>query len=100
MKYTRPDVGNNCIAYRGRRYWVIELAGDDNFLGWESLDCNFVLYDCLDVCPLALIDRTDDGKFVGKILSHHDTGEFEYDNLQEAASGLSAVVDWYAKAIS
>ena len=31
MKYTRSDIGYNTIAYKGRRFWVIELAQDEKF---------------------------------------------------------------------
>ena len=47
MKYTRPDIGDSTIAYRGCRYWVIKLAQDRkfDFVTKELGDC--VLWDCL-----------------------------------------------------
>ena len=46
-KYIRPDLGKNSLAYRGLRYWLIEIAPDNEFEGWKKSDCDFVLFDCL-----------------------------------------------------
>ena len=47
MKYSRPDIGENTLAYKGRRYWIIELApgGEFDFVTQELGD--YAMYDCL-----------------------------------------------------
>ena len=41
------NLGKNSLAYRGLRYWLIEIAPDNEFEGWNKSDYDFVLFDCL-----------------------------------------------------
>ena len=47
MKYTRPDIGHNTIAYKSRRYWLIELAQDGQFYFVTKKLGYYVLWYCL-----------------------------------------------------
>ena len=48
MKYTYPDLKNSSLAYKGRRFWIIEIAEGDTFAAdmyWE--DGDYIFYDAL-----------------------------------------------------
>ena len=47
MKYTRSDISDNTIAYKGRRYLLIELAQDGQFYLVTKELGDYVLRDCL-----------------------------------------------------
>lgn len=100
MKYVRPDVGDNMLVYRGRRYWIIKIAPNDDFEGWDREWCDYVLYDCLEAVVIGLIKDSDDGKFTGQIISHVELDSHEHASLRDMASALSKQLDWYARAIS
>lgn len=67
MRYTRPDLGENTLAYKGRRYWVIAIKSDGEFEGIDRSLADYVLWDCLDESFLGLIKDSQDQK---KLLVH------------------------------
>ncbi len=99
MRYVRPELGNNTIAYKGRRYWLIEIAEGGDFDGWKSPDYGYVLVDCLLGGVIALIANTPDGKYSGSIISHFDCGTFEFSSIQEAVNKLIKESEEYSKAL-
>ncbi len=95
MPYTRPDLGKNTIAYRGSRYWVIEIAEGEVFDYHDKSDCDYVLWDGEYETGIATIKDDGDGQFTGKINSHVDLGTHEFSTLKEAVKVLSHNVESY-----
>jgi hypothetical protein len=100
MKYRRPDIGENSIAYKGRRYWVIELAPNGKFDWMDKSSGEYALWDCLCDAIIATIKLNSDDKFIGEIVAHVDCGSREFASLPEAVGCLAAESDWYSKAVS
>jgi len=96
LKYARPDIGNNTIAYKGRRYWAIELAPDGKFDFVTKELGDYVLWDCLYDRAIATIIIQDDGSFIGTIMSHVPLS-FEYGDIELAAKDLPREYDAYLK---
>jgi hypothetical protein len=56
MRYFSPDLEGNKIAYKGRRFWVIELLEGKSFEGWKKEPgVHFVIYDRRDVGIIATV---------------------------------------------
>ena len=98
MKYSRPDIGENTLAYKGRRYWIIELApgGEFDFVTQELGD--YAMYDCLYNGVLATLKNTVDGGVSGTLVSHVEL-TYEFNDIREAAKWLPEHWDDYCKAI-
>ena len=99
-RYTRPDIGTNDLAYRGRRYWLVAISPDGTFEFSDISDCDYVLYDRLYGAVIALVNDIDGGRYSGNIMSHVDLGTSEFCSLPDAVDGLAAQTEWYAKSIS
>lgn len=99
MKYTRPDIGNNTIAYKGRRYWVIELAqdGEFDFVGKELAD--YVLWDCRFSGTIATIKDAKEGGVIGSLHSHVELS-YSFDTVEDAAKSLPELFDSYIQSVS
>ncbi|MBT4700057.1 MAG: hypothetical protein HOB79_03210 [Rhodospirillaceae bacterium] len=98
-KYIRPDLGKNSLAYRGLRYWLIEIAPDNEFEGWKKSDCDFVLFDCLLGGLVALAKKNEGGRISGKIIAHVETDTHEFSSLRDAAKGLAAEAEGYGSMV-
>jgi hypothetical protein len=98
-RYTRPDIGKNSLAYRGLRYWLIEISPDNEFEGWNKSDCDYVLFDCLLGGVAALAKEIEGGRISGSIIAHVESDTFEFSSLRDAAQGLAAEAEWYGKMV-
>jgi hypothetical protein len=99
MKYHRPDIGNNTLAYKGRRYWVIELAQDGKFDFVTKELGDYVLWDCLFNGVLATIKNTKGGGVVGSLMSHVELS-YSFRNIEDAAKTLPTYYEGYIKHIT
>ncbi len=99
MKYTRPDIGNNTIAYKGRRYWVIKLAQDGKFDFVTKELGDYVLWDCLFNGVIATIKDAKEGGVIGSLLSHVELS-YSFESVDEAANSLPVQYENYLKYIS
>lgn len=82
--YYIPVLGDNKIVYKGRRFWIVELSGNDNFEIMNKEDCDYVLYDKLVGCLIATINKLD-GERVRVFLNGYDVITYEFDSLKIAA---------------
>jgi hypothetical protein len=98
-KYIRPDIGKNSLAYRGLRYWLVEIAPYNEFEGWSRSDCDYVLFDCLLGGTAALAKNTEGSRISGSIIAHVETGTREFSSLRDAAHGLTAEAEWVGKMV-
>ena len=57
MKYITPDLEGNRLAYRGRRYWLVELADGASFQCVDKEEADYVVFDRLDDAPIARVTR-------------------------------------------
>ena len=100
MRYTRPKLGSHQVAYKGRRYWVIEISETENFNYYSREDYQYAAWDGNGGYCYALINPTKDGKFVGQIIAHVNMKWHEFSSLEEAALMLAAEADVYYDQIS
>ena len=96
MKYTRPDIGRNTIAYKGRRYWMIELAKDGKFDFVTKEFGDYVLWDCLFNAVIATIRKAKEGGVIGSLQSHVELS-YSFQNVEEAAKNLPVKYESYIK---
>ena len=73
--YVFPDIGDHEIEYRGRRFMVIKSVGEDPIDFYQgsvdSIDlneCDFVLLDGKDCCPIATFKLVGNGQIFGRLL--------------------------------
>ena len=97
MKYITPDLKGNRLAYRGRRYWLVELAEGTSFQCIDKEVADYVVFDRLDNAPIARVTRMPDGTFeVATIMGFalYDTAE----TLREAVRVAASLIDQELKA--
>ncbi len=99
MRYKRPDIGNNSVAYKGRRYWLVQISEGGEFGGFKRNECDYVLYDCYLEMNIATADDVDGGTYSGEIIAHVDCGRDEFSSVREAAKGLIAGAEWYSRMV-
>lgn len=63
MKYITPDLQGNRLAYRGRRYWLVELAEGGMFQCVDREVADYVVFDRLGNAPIGRVMRAPDGHF-------------------------------------
>jgi hypothetical protein len=97
LKYRFPDVGGSRLAYKGRRYWIIELSEEAKIDWVTKADADFVMWDGSDEGVLALLWRKADGSFKGELTTALPLGEYEFQSIREAAQRIPAIWDWYIK---
>jgi hypothetical protein len=100
MRYTRPDIGENTLAYKGRRYWIVKLTpgGEFNFVTHEHGIAEYVLWDCLYDGVIATLKDTQDGGVSGTLMSHVELTDV-FSDIDEAAKMLPLFWDEYNKAV-
>ena len=96
MKYITPDIEGNRLAYRGRRYWLVELADGASFQCVDKEEADYVVFDRLDDAPIARVTRMPDGTLeVATIMvfasAHSGT-------LEEAVKVAASLIDEELKA--
>ena len=92
MRYVTPTLRPHKLAYKGRRYWAVELVGETAFQCMSRHDTDYVIFDRLDNCPVAHVNRLSGGGFeVTSALPFPSSG-YAY-TLQEAAQLGGALAD-------
>ena len=89
MKYITPDLEGNRLAYRGRRYWLVELAAGASFQCVDKEEADYVVFDRLDDAPIARVTRMPDGTLeVATIMgfASYDTAETLREAVRVAVS--------------
>ena len=96
MKYITPDLEGNRLAYRGRRYWLVELAGGNSFQCVDKEVADYVVFDRLDNAPIARVTRMSDGTFeISTIMGFAS----DYSvTLEEAVKVAASLIDEELKA--
>lgn len=103
MKYTFPDLNNSSLAYKGRRFWIIEIAeGDTFFTHITKSDGDYIFYDALYQSLygegfIAVISKTDAGNFLVSPMSTHVDMSYKAESLREVARTLPKVMEDYLK---
>jgi hypothetical protein len=97
MKYKEPNIGDNKVVYKGKRYWVIELSGKIEIEGFGSDFCDYVMYDKLYEAILATIKRNEDGTLNASLMSHVELC-YEFKEMKELTQLVPVYADAYYKA--
>jgi hypothetical protein len=63
MRYVTPDLEGNTLAYRGRRYWLVELSPGGCFQCVDTTVADYVVFDRLYDAPVGRVSRDPDGGF-------------------------------------
>ena len=99
MRYVTPDLEGNIIAYKGRRYWLVELAEDGQFQCVDTSIADYVVFDRLDNAPIGRVTRMPGGGFEVSTLMGF-AGPEEADTLREAVQVAVSLWDEEWKACS
>lgn len=87
------------IAYKGRRYWVVELAEDGQFQCVDTSVADFVVFDRYDNAPIGRVIKIPGGGFeVSTIMGF--AGPDESATLKEAVQVAVRLIDEEVKACS
>lgn len=99
MKYITPDLEDNSVAYRGRRYWVVELAKGGQFQCIDTTIADYVVFDRLDNAPIGRIMRVPgDGFEISTVMGF--AGPDYAPTLREAVQVAVKLTDEECKAVS
>ena len=82
--YVIPELADNKIVYKGKRFWIVELCGNEDFEFMSKEDWDYVLFDKLVGCLIATINKLEDGR-VKVFLNGYDVVTYEFDSLKIAA---------------
>jgi len=96
MKYIPPDIGDNKVVYKGKRYWIIEFTGVDEIDGLGRDVCQYVMYDKLYQSILACIDIKDK-KYYAYLNWGIDDISDSFETLKEVALNMPRMDVAYAK---
>jgi hypothetical protein len=96
MSYTYPNIGDNKVIYKGKRYWIIDLIGKDTVDGFGRDFCEMLFYDKLYGAVIATINRNENGKFTASLISHVEL-TYELNDLTELAQLVPVYADAYSK---
>ena len=96
-RYVTPDLEGNTLAYKGRRYWLVELAEDGEFQCVDTSIADYVGFDRLDNAPIGRVARIPGAGFeVSTIMGF--AGPEEVDTLREAVTMAVDLLDDELKA--
>ena len=102
--YVFPDIGDHKIEYLGRRFMVIKSIGEDPielFQGsFDSIDlseCDFILLDGKDCCPIATFKLVTNGQISGRLVGW--TWDENFSTIQEAVKGMAKKNQRFGSAI-
>ena len=96
-RYVPPDLEGNTLAYKGRRYWLVELAEDGEFQCVDTSIADYVVFDRLDNAPIGRVAQIPGGGFeVSTIMGF--AGPEEVDTLRQAVAAAVQLIDEELKA--
>ena len=96
MKYIPPNVGDNKVVYKGKRYWIIEFTGKDKIDGLDRDDCQFVMYDKLYQAVFAIVIMKEEKYYASLYWGIDDISEI-FDTIKEVAKYVPIMDARYAK---
>ena len=93
MRYSTPDLEGNRLAYKGRRFWIVEVLPGSSFQGFGPTEAGeFVVYDRYYDGPLALVMRSQDGRLLATTITYLES-QCEASTLKELAQKVYFIVD-------
>ena len=99
MSYYTPDLEGNRIAYKGRRFWIVEVLPGKEFQGFGPPEFgDLVVYDRLYGGPLACVTRKTDGTFSAITITILES-RCEASTLKELAQKMYFIVEAEMRAI-
>lgn len=96
MKYISPNVGDNKVVYKGKRYWIIEFTGKDKIDNLDRDVCQFVMYDKLYHGVFAMINMKGE-KYYASLCWGIDDVSASYDTIKDVAKWVPIMDAWYLK---
>lgn len=102
MNYVFPDLQSSTLAYKGRRFWIIEIAEGDNFDSTTKEDADYIFYDAqyqaiYGAGLYANISKTDSNTYLVQPTTTHVDMSFEVDSLMDVVKTLPKVMESYLK---
>ena len=103
MTYTFPDLKNSTLAYKGRRFWIIEIAEGDTFSSDITLaDGDYVFYDALYESLygegfIATISKSEVNGFIVNPRGTHVDMSYDAGSIREVIRTLPKVLEDYLK---
>ncbi len=93
MRYYTPVLEGNRLAYKGRRFWIVEVFLGKGFQGFGLSDgADFVVYDRLYGGPLAIVTRNQDGTLSATTVTYLES-QCEASTLKELAQKMYFIVE-------
>lgn len=96
MTYKKPEVGDNKVIYKGKRYWLIEFIGNDEIGYLGKNDCQYLLFDKLYDAPHTTV-KFENGVFKASLAFSHVDITYEFDSLEKVIKVMPLVADDYTK---
>ena len=92
-RYITPSIGDHKIVYRGRRFLVIKLMGDEPFEYASKKFCDYVFYDKLLNAIVAFMRDTENGAIEVDVHALN-TSSKSYQNMDLAIKETPNHVVW------
>lgn len=92
-RYITPPIGNHKIVYRGRRFLVIKLIGDEPFEYATKKFCDYVFYDKLLNAIVAFISDMENGAIEVSVHALNTSTKL-YENMDLAIKETPNHVIW------
>ena len=103
LTYVFPDIGDHEIEYFGRRFMVIKSIGEDpielyqgSFNSIDLSECDFILLDGKDCCPIATFKLVTNGQIFGRLVGR--TWGENFSTIKEAVKGMAKQNQIFGKA--
>lgn len=92
-RYITPPIGNHKIVYRGRRFLVIKLIGDEPFEYATKKFCDYVFYDKLLNAIVAFMSDMENGAIEVSVHALNTSTKL-YENMDLAIKETPNHVIW------
>jgi len=83
---------DNKIVYKGKRFWIVELCGHEDFEFMSKENWDYILYDKLVGCLIATIQKLE-GQRMKVFFNGYNAVTYEFDSLK-IASKQAPVLMW------
>jgi hypothetical protein len=103
LKYSFPDIKNSSLAYKGRRFWIIEIANEDVFDdAFTKDDGDYIFYDAeyqrlYEQGFCAVISKTPSGTLLVTPTHTHVDMSYESESLKDVVRTLPKAMEEYLK---
>jgi len=96
-RYKPPELNGNKVAFRGRRFWVIEIAEGRWFDIVDKDVAEYAVYDAADGLTIACASRKEGGGFACQTWGGLCELDYDVDTIEEIGRVSDRKFRWMLK---